>query len=517
MLIGQPILLAAASDALEHKGLAARPRNAVRGAEARPRPAWTRYCLAIISVGLMALLRWSLDPWLGDRSPFLLFLPAVMFTAWFGGVGPGALSIALGAMAGHLLFEIPKYVINLDTFADSVGLIAFIGAGGFISWLVGAERVAREAAQSHAREAERRAKELRASEEKLRASEERHRLLLEGAMVVGIILLDADGKITDWSDGAARLFGFSRDEIIGDAPDRLYPSEANAAASAELERARAQGSTSVDQWMLKKDGSRFWAAGATTALLDTNGQLRGFAKVVRDISQKREADEKIAGLNDRLRRMATESHHRIKNNLQVLAAMADMEMMNDEAYVPVESVQRIKNYILTFAGLHDLLTANSRGQALANSVPICPMLERLVPLLKTQRNWDLQYEADPLILPLKAASAVSLLTSELVTNAFKHGADRVKVSLKSSNDTATLTVDDNGGGLPAGFDPRTSANTGLQLVESYTRFDLGGKVEYRNRPEGGARVRITFPVASLPVGPTGTGDALNEREHVISR
>jgi two-component sensor histidine kinase len=86
--------------------------------------------------------------------------------------------------------------------------------------------------------------------------------------------------------------------------------------------------------------------------------------------------------------------------------------------------------------------------------------------------------------------------NELVSNAIKHGRSRVDVDFRVSAKEAVLTVCDDGPGFPEPFDPERAANTGLELVENLSRWDLAGHTSYRNRPEGGASVKVFIPLGS---------------------
>jgi len=101
-----------------------------------------------------------------------------------------------------------------------------------------------------------------------------------------------------------------------------------------------------------------------------------------------------------------------------------------------------------------------------------------------------------MMLPMNQSTALSLLVSELVSNAFKHGAGDLTVTLAHSERGGRLTVSDRGKGFPADFDARESANTGLELIMSMARHDLRGDVQFTNRAEGGACVVVTFPLAA---------------------
>lgn len=109
-----------------------------------------------------------------------------------------------------------------------------------------------------------------------------------------LFLVGVDGKIAAWYGGAERTYGYRTDEAIGQDLSFLYPGEHNPGAlREEFKRAVGDGHFANEGWNLKKDGSRFWANCITAAIKDENGDLRGFARVVRDFSGPHERDEKL--------------------------------------------------------------------------------------------------------------------------------------------------------------------------------------------------------------------------------
>lgn len=175
------------------------------------------------------------------------------------------------------------------------------------------------------------------AEEKLRLSEERFRLLVEGVKDYAIFMLDPGGRITTWNSGAENLKGYTASEIIGRHFSIFYPEEALARdwPAEELRRAIADGRIEDEGWRLRKDGSRFWANVVITALRDETGMLQGFAKVTRDLSDRKDAEEKTRLLlqEEAARRAAEESAQEIdrqREQLRVtLASIGDGVIVTD--------------------------------------------------------------------------------------------------------------------------------------------------------------------------------------------
>ncbi|MGA7411063.1 MAG: sigma 54-interacting transcriptional regulator [Bryobacteraceae bacterium] len=123
-----------------------------------------------------------------------------------------------------------------------------------------------------------------------------------------LFLLDADGQIVTWYAGAERIYGYKSSEVIGQHVSVLYPDEdAVRMLEEKLKRAARDGHVGTEGWRVKKDGSRFWANAITMALKDENGELQGFARVVRDFTERHERDEKLRRNRARTRPIPAES------------------------------------------------------------------------------------------------------------------------------------------------------------------------------------------------------------------
>jgi PAS domain S-box-containing protein len=138
--------------------------------------------------------------------------------------------------------------------------------------------------------------------------EQRFRLLVEGVRDYALYLLDAQGRVASWNPGAERIKGWKAEEIVGRPASVFYTPEAVAAGEPERELARAErdGRLRTEGWRVCKDGARFWAEAIYTALRDERGELKGFANVTRDVTERRR--------NERAQRLFAEAG-RIFNQL----------------------------------------------------------------------------------------------------------------------------------------------------------------------------------------------------------
>jgi PAS domain S-box-containing protein len=148
-------------------------------------------------------------------------------------------------------------------------------------------------------------------------AEQQYRLLTENVKDFAIFLLDTNGKIATWNSGAERILGYKEEEIIGQPYAIIFTPQdiVKNQPQYELQIARDKSRSEDERWHVRKDGSQFWASGVVTPLWDEDGKLRGFAKVMRDITARKRAETELAEANRRKDEFLAMLGHELRNPL----------------------------------------------------------------------------------------------------------------------------------------------------------------------------------------------------------
>jgi PAS domain S-box-containing protein len=451
--------------------------------------------LTVAGVLLTALLRLAMHPWLQGRHEYIIFLPAIALTAWYTSTKMGLFALLLGMLVGNFFFNPPYFQFGLNSVGDLISVLLYLITGCTLIGIAESQHQTKlrleRALETHARH-----------EHALRQSEERFRLASEAI----------HGMLYDWDVATGRVRRTSKFlEIMGILPDReetsnewwqahIHPEDVESAKQQIAQALQGDENHYALEYRVRHwEGHYIYVQDNGHILRDAEGKAVRVVGYAVDITERMETQAEIEGLNMRLQRSIAESHHRIKNNLQVLAALVDMETLEGVQALPVAAFERVAQHIRTLAALHDLLTREARSGSDLDSVSLPDALAHLLELMRpTSGERRLLLEAEEVRLPLKQSGSFTLMVNEIVSNAIKHGKGDVEITLtaeRTDDETprATLIVCDDGPGFAPNFDPKQAANTGLELIESMGRWDLQGEILYQNRPEGGARVVVTFP------------------------
>jgi PAS domain S-box-containing protein len=324
--------------------------------------------------------------------------------------------------------------------------------------------------------------ERRAAEEALGDSEERFRLLVQGVLDYGIFMLDQTGHIASWNAGAERIKGYRADEIIGRHFSVFYPPEDIAIDKPrrELEQAVVDGRLEDEGWRLRKDGTRFWANVVITALFDDTGVLRGFGKVTRDMTERRNAEQALAERRRLLthlvdaqelerRRISWDVHDdsiqamvAVGMRLQLLAGRLPEEhqpVLDQLEGAVRASISRLRN-----------LVVHLRPTAIEQQGLVSALSGYLQDVVS---GWGLETAlSSTLAREPSTAAAVTIfrICQEALINVRKHArATRVEVTLSDQDGGTLVVVVDDGVGFPE-----------LNLRGPYQHFGL---IEMRERAE----------------------------------
>ena len=147
----------------------------------------------------------------------------------------------------------------------------------------------------------------RQAEEALRASEARFRLLMENVLDYAIFLTDPQGRVADWNAGAERILGYKAGEILGRDASLIYTPEDRARGVPQQEMATAlqEGRADDERWHLRQDGRRFFASGVMTPLRDEAGNLQGYSKILRDVTERKQVEDVLRASEERYRSLVS--------------------------------------------------------------------------------------------------------------------------------------------------------------------------------------------------------------------
>lgn len=322
----------------------------------------------------------------------------------------------------------------------------------------------------------------REATETLRQSEERFRLLVEAVGDYAIFMLDPTGHVVSWNAGAQRSKGYAAREIIGQHFRVFYLPEQQSVGhpERELEIALAGGRYEEEGWRIRKDGTRFWANVVITAIFNDVGEHVGFAKVTRDTTERRDAEQEreqaatelatanvsLEEMNMRLLQAAADQSqflavtaHELRTPAAVLGGSADTlarhwaELTDDERTGLLDGMTTSATRLRRL--LSDLLTASRLD---ADSLRLHPVPTPVELLISSVRASHAQIEIDVAPLPgvtvLADADRLAQAMDNLIDNALSHGAPPVRVGVQVEGPMAHIRVTDSGDGVDPAMLPR---------------------------------------------------------------
>jgi PAS domain S-box-containing protein len=361
-------------------------------------------------------------------------------------------------------------------------------------------------------------------EEELRTSEERLRLLIEGVREYAIFMLNPDGTVRNWNSGAAAIMGYSAEEILGRHFSVFYSPEDQQGGNpaAALATAVATGSLEIEGWRVRKDGSLFWASVVLTAVRDQAGGLVGFAKVTRDMTERRRLED-LERSSRRMSEFLAMLAHELRNPLAPIRNAVTIMQLETLASPALRNSRDIIDRQLTHMTrlVDDLLDVGrlttGKVKLRAETVRYAEVIDRSVEM------------ARPLIAAKGQALAVKLpdgpayvsgdptrltqIVQNLLVNAAKYTPQggRIELTVELAEGFVDTRVSDTGRGIAAADLPRifelfmqgdTSAapnesglGIGLTLARSLAQMHGGSLEAHSDGPGRGSTFVLRLPAA----------------------
>jgi PAS domain S-box-containing protein len=375
--------------------------------------------------------------------------------------------------------------------------------------------------------------ELRARKE-LRRSEERFRILVEGVTDYAIYMLDHQGHVTNWNTGAHRIKQYTADEIVGQHFSRFYTEEdrANGEPERALSTARAEGRFEKEGWRVRKDGTRFWAHVVLDPIRSDDGEIVGFAKITRDITERRDAQRALETAREAFfQSQKMEAIGQLTggvahdfNNL-LAAVLGGLHLLRKRLPDDAKALGLLDNAVQAAkrgAALTQRMLAFARRQDLnIEPINLPDLVNGIADLLQTTIGPTVELRIDcPSHLPpaLADSNQLELAVLNLVVNARdampQGGAIRIVGRVTTAedknflppNDYICLSVSDNGEGMDEATLQRATepffttkgvgkgTGLGLSMVQGLAA-QLGGRVRLESVKGQGTNVELWLPLA----------------------
>jgi len=362
-----------------------------------------------------------------------------------------------------------------------------------------------------------------------------YRLLVESIRDYAVFVLDPEGRVLTWNPGAQALKGYSRDEIVGMHFSKFYLPEAVASGwpERELMLARKEGRFADEGWRVKKDGTSFWASVIITPLISIDGSLTGFAKVTQDLTDRRQAEERVQALNRELRqrvteldqsrrvielrtlelqklsgrllviqdeerrRLARDLHDELGQQLSALKMMLPKGSGNDQACLIADTA------ISTVRNLSYLL-----HPPLLDETGLRSALYWYIDGMVKRSGIQVSLTLTPQIFPRLAKDmemTIFRVVQESLTNVYRHAnSDSARVEIDKQAEWVVIRVRDYGKGLPQEMTAKThSSNLGVGITGMRERVrQFGGELTL-SRAEPGTLVETRIPLFPLDLGIVG--------------
>jgi PAS domain S-box-containing protein len=315
-------------------------------------------------------------------------------------------------------------------------------------------------------------------------------------------LKDPDGVYLACNPVFERLYAAPEEKIVGrNDLDFVSPGLAAFFRENDLEAMKAGGPRVNEEWLTNAaDGRRWLAETIKTPVFDEGGQLLGVLGVARDITTRQATEEKLRSALAEKDALLREIHHRVKNNLSVIISLIGLQADDVQDHATLRKLEDLQHRARAMALVHESLYRSTSLAEVDFGSYLRTLAAQVSTAVCTDATVGVEVEATDVRLHIEQAIPCGLMVSELLTNAFKYAFPgpasvgqatprQVRVEMTAERGVFTLTVADNGVGLPPGLDWQHTRSLGLQVVR-VLGTQIGARVEMLEGP--GTRCRVTF-------------------------
>jgi len=322
-----------------------------------------------------------------------------------------------------------------------------------------------------------------------------------------IVTESLEGIITSWNRGAEQIYGYSAEEILGKDISILEPADLKGEIKQLIEMIkRGERVKHYETSRIKKDGTLINTSVSLSPIFNASGELVAISAIARDITERIKAEKALAEI-DKIR--IKEIHHRIKNNLQVISSLLDLQAEKFRDKEVLEAFRESQSRIFSMSLIHEELYKGDGTDTVDFSAYIKKLAENLFQTYslggkKIRLYMDLEENA---FFNMDSAVPLGIIVNELVLNSLKHAFNenqegeirirlcREEMNHEISNPFFSLTISDNGKGIPENIELERVESLGLQLVNIFVD-QLEGNIELKRNK--GTEFRITFSVEESP-------------------
>jgi PAS domain S-box-containing protein len=349
------------------------------------------------------------------------------------------------------------------------------------------------------------------------------RALVQANRHYALFMLDAEGRIVSWNPGGVLILGYEAPEIIGRHFSVLYPDEDrnSGVPDTELQTAAREGMADDTRWLKRKNGDDFWAEGMTSAVRARGGSVIGFAKIIRDATERRKLENQLERSNEELQRFAYTVSHDLQEPLRTVRSYAELLERRYKGKLDSDADEFI-HFMMDAAGrmtqlLKDLLAYSQAGRAdrtapePTSSANILQWAIMNVDRLTKETGAVITYDTLPMVEADQ--TQLSQVFQNLLSNSIKYRSEeppRIHISAQRRNDRYEFAVSDNGIGIAPEHHERVFGvfkrlhgkevpGTGIglaicrKIIESH-----GGAIWLESELGAGAVIRFTLPAYDSP-------------------